>query len=321
MIGSTIVNIADFVLSPMRTKQDFYLLSRDDTIIHDPVRCTPVRFLRMGRRNDYLLCKVSPPIPGRCMGILKPGIETVVLASRQCVGGLRRKIVGPHSVHVMRLLSEPGWFGRIRMEDVAPFSWSEIFPTLEEAERAKAIDAETSFLSVYSFDAWNLATHVPLSWQFFAYGIRKGWMQLDQVSFCFMWFEGRNHSTPSDVEWKACHDENGFPRKEKMWTFLAANEKKEIETKGKEPEESILERWTFVIFDWAHGLDFPAWHRLALADEIAEEFGWPATLAGFSRKDGFPPEDEARRMAAWKTWLDEEREKWKPERPEKEVSK
>lgn len=314
MTGATIGNIADFVLSPMRTKQEFYLFSLNGTIIHDPVRCTPVRFLRMGRRNDYLLCKVSPPIPGRCMGILKPGIETVVLASRQCVGGLRRKIVGPHSVHVMRLLSEPGWFGRIRMEDVAPFSWSEIFPTLEEAERAKAIDAETFFLSVYSFEAWNLATQVPLSWQFFAYGIRKEWMKLSEVPFCFMWFEGRNHSTPSDVEWIACHDENGFSRKEKMWAFLVANEKKEIETKGKEPETSILERWTFVIFDWAHGLDFPAWHRLALADEIAEEFGWPEALSGFTRKGGFPPEAENRRMAAWQIWLDDEREKWRPDR-------
>lgn len=305
----------------MRSKPEFFLLSQDDTIIHDPVKCTPIRFLRMGRRNDYLLCKVSPPIPGRCMGILKPGIETVVLVSRQSVGGLRRKLVGQHSVHVMRLLSKPGWLGLIHMKDIVPFSWSEVFPTKAEADHAKKMDAGLMFPSRYYFGIQKLALSVPVSWQFLAYGIKNNLMNLSEIPFYYMMLEKRNSTCPSDVEWKECHDMNGVQSKDKTIAFLELNEAREIQKKGREPESSILERWTFVIFDWAHGLDFPAWHRLALADEIAEEFGWPATLAGFSRKKGFPPEDEARRMAAWQTWLDEEREKWKPERPEPEVSK
>lgn len=88
------------------------------------------------------------------------------------------------------------------------------------------------------------------------------------------------------------------------------------------PSESELSAcWTFVIFDWAHGLDFPAWHRLALADEIAEEFGWPPSLSSFSRKEGFSPEDEARRMTTWQTWLNDERERWRPKHSVREVSK
>ena len=192
-------------------------------------------------------------------------------------------------------------------------SWSEVFPSLEMAEEAiRRIPCEV-IPALYPLLLGNLADKAILSWSFLIFGFERHWCFADVFTqFCAskeaLVPAGEVTSIQSSfLKAQGSADASGILR-------IARWASENFDPPSvRRSDEIYLANWLYVIMDWVFALDRTPDVHLALADEIAEEFGWPATLAGFSRKDGFPPEDEARRMAAWQTWLDAERAKWKPE--------
>ena len=298
-----------------------FLQSVDDSVFAEPRRCVVLQKLRSGKQRGILEVELDPPLDGRFHGLLRPGISKVAIASRHSPDGFAPDDAFPPSVYVCRMLAEPDWLGRIDPSMLQPLSWAEVFKTLDAA-RKRTDPIVLSFPTV-RYPSWkfSMKEKTGLSWRLLVFGFKKGFLPFDQLA---SYADDPENGLPDDTRkdlFRQIISLCSVTDFQHCCAFADTLVRYDDFRKTVPSESELSACWTFVIFDWAHGLDFPAWHRLALADEIAEEFGWPVTLAGFSRKEGFPPEDEARRMAAWQTWLNDERERWRPKHSEKEVSK
>lgn len=294
------------------TMKPFYIVSLDDAVVPRPTLCRPVRFLRWNGRSDLLLVHIEPPLFGRPLGYPRGSVSSIVLASRESIGGLRRPLSAGHAVHVLVPKRRIGSESSLPENALHAVSWSEIFPTLELAEEAnRRIPCEV-IPTLYPFLLDYLEQRTKLSWDFLIFGFERHWCYADVFTqFCgspASRIPANEVASFQTMFLKAQGKADAFGILRIARCIL---EKFDM-TESRCPEQEYSSKWMYLIMNWVLNLDRTPDVRLALADEIAEEFGWPEALSSFTRKEGFSPDDEGRRMTAWQSWLDGERAKWKP---------
>lgn len=118
---------------------DFYLASSEGYGLEEP-RCSwRLKRLSTEQRDDLLLIKVDPPIPGKGYGLGIADINLVLVAPRHQGASLFPINEWPMFVHVARpLIDHPELRDSLRHEDYELIAWAELYRTEEDA-RSKVI--------------------------------------------------------------------------------------------------------------------------------------------------------------------------------------
>lgn len=114
----------------------FYLSSSDGYGLEAPHRCTPIRRIRGDARDDLLLVRVEPPLPGQLYGLGGDDIVYLVIAARHVGVSLFPVSEWPAYVHVGRILvSAPEERDHLRSSETEEIAWAEIYPDENSARR------------------------------------------------------------------------------------------------------------------------------------------------------------------------------------------
>lgn len=121
------------------TKPDFYLASSEGYGMEQPRRCWRLKRLANTKRDDLLLIKIDPPLPGQKYGSGSRDVDVVLLATRHEGASLFPINEWPLFVHVARLLIEnPQRQSNLRDEDFESIAWAELYKSEHDA-RLKAM--------------------------------------------------------------------------------------------------------------------------------------------------------------------------------------
>lgn len=119
---------------------DFYLASSDvtpDSDLARPRRCWRLRRLATDTRDDLLLVRIAPPLPGQAFGLGDREIDQLLLAARHKGFSLFPISTWPVYVHVARpLVDDIEFRDKLNTRELHSFAWAELYPT-EEAARLK----------------------------------------------------------------------------------------------------------------------------------------------------------------------------------------
>ena len=121
---------------------DFYLASSEGYGLEEPRRCWRVKRLtadERDERDDLLLLKIDPPLPGQKYGLGNCDVDLVLVATRHRGVSLFPVNEWPVFVHVARPLSvNPELRETLREDEFETIAWAELYRTEEDA-RAKTI--------------------------------------------------------------------------------------------------------------------------------------------------------------------------------------
>ncbi len=107
----------------------FYIASVDTIPLLAPRACYPIRRIRTRKRDDFLLTRVTPPIPAA-----KVDLSEVVLAAHYQGDTLFPINSWPMHVYVCRVLNdEIARTGQATPDDLEIVYWAELFPNLSQA--------------------------------------------------------------------------------------------------------------------------------------------------------------------------------------------
>lgn len=118
---------------------DFYLASSEGYGLEKP-RCSwRVKRMSTENRDDLLLIKVDPPLPGKSYGLETQDLNLVLVAPRHRGTSLFPIEEWPVFVHVARaLIDHPELRDSLRQEEYELIAWAELYRTEEDA-RSKAM--------------------------------------------------------------------------------------------------------------------------------------------------------------------------------------
>lgn len=123
----------------IQTNPDFYLASTEGYGMEEPRSCWRIHRVSTPSRNDLLLIKISPPLPGQKYGLGGVDLETVLVATRHEGASLFPVNEWPLYVHVARALVENvAERDSLSEDEFVSIGWAELYPS-EETARAKAI--------------------------------------------------------------------------------------------------------------------------------------------------------------------------------------
>ena len=118
---------------------EFYLASSEGYGMEEPRSCWRLERLASAKRDDLLLIKIDPPLPGQKYGLGGHDLDRVLVATRHDGASLFPIKEWPVFVHVARLLSNiPQEHRPLREEDFESIAWAELYKTEEDA-RHKAM--------------------------------------------------------------------------------------------------------------------------------------------------------------------------------------
>jgi hypothetical protein len=115
----------------------FYMTSSEFESLRPVRRCQPIRRVRWGARDDWMLVEINPPLAGQSLGLGGEEVTQVALTTRHQGTSLFPIDRWPVYVHVA--LSPTGHTdqsGAIEREPVEAFGWAEIYPTEAGARAA-----------------------------------------------------------------------------------------------------------------------------------------------------------------------------------------
>ncbi len=121
------------------TEPDFYMGSSEDVDLETPRRCWRLKRLSSPHRDDFLVVRVDPPIPGEALGV-DGEINVIIVAARiesYSLFPINTFPAKPVPVHVLLPLVK--WEDRTELkanEFSRSLSWAELYPSEREA-RAK----------------------------------------------------------------------------------------------------------------------------------------------------------------------------------------
>ena len=115
---------------------DFYLASTEGYGLDVARACYRSKRLHGVSRDDYLLIRLEPPIPGQQYGLGDRAITDVVIATRHVGTSLFPICEWPVAVHVARLLvADSEDLGTVADSDLEEIGWAELYPTRQAAEK------------------------------------------------------------------------------------------------------------------------------------------------------------------------------------------
>ena len=119
---------------------DFYLASTETYGLEEPRRCWRIKRVIAGRRDDFLLVRIDPPIPGReYSGVGDFDINLVLLATRHVGASLFPINEWPIYVHVAcPLVPNPESRDTFLDGGFTSLAWAELYRTELDA-RIKAM--------------------------------------------------------------------------------------------------------------------------------------------------------------------------------------
>lgn len=118
---------------------DFYLASSEGYGLDLPRACYRSKRLHGASRDDYLLIRLEPPIPGQPYGLGDRAITDVVIATRYVGSSLFPIGEWPVAVHVARLLvADSEGLEPLADSDLEEIGWAELYPTRRAAENRSA---------------------------------------------------------------------------------------------------------------------------------------------------------------------------------------
>jgi hypothetical protein len=113
---------------------DFYLASTESYMLEEPRRCWQIKRLATAKRDDLMLVKIDPPLPGNTLGVREEEINLVIIATRHQGSSLFPITSWPVYVHVARpLISDPELRSRLGEDEFKSVAWAEIYRTEEDA--------------------------------------------------------------------------------------------------------------------------------------------------------------------------------------------
>ena len=112
----------------------FYMASAESVPLLAPRACYPIQRIRARGRDDYLLTRVEPPMPGA-----RIALSEVALAARYEGDSLFPINSWPMHVYVCRVLNEDiARSGEATADDLEIGYWAELYPSLAQAEESLA---------------------------------------------------------------------------------------------------------------------------------------------------------------------------------------
>ena len=113
---------------------DFYMGSSESVVLQSPRRCWRVKRMTNPVRDDLLVIRVDPPVPGGPFGL--PDMDFVIVASRLESGSLfpiNTFPAEPLPVHVAR--PPVDWRNRTNLTkgELESLYWAELYPSEAEA--------------------------------------------------------------------------------------------------------------------------------------------------------------------------------------------
>jgi len=113
---------------------DFYLASSEGYGMEEPRRCWRLKRLRSDKRDDLLLIRIEPPLPGQKYGLGNQDVNVVLVAPRHQGATLFPINEWPLFVHVARLLIDnPQEQDRLHDRDFESVAWAELYRSEREA--------------------------------------------------------------------------------------------------------------------------------------------------------------------------------------------
>ena len=113
---------------------DFYLASAEGYGMEEPRRCWRIKRLATDNRDDLLLARIDPPLPGQKYGEPRD-IDLVLLATRHEEGSSLFPVTAwPVYVHVARpLVSDAEHREKLQAHEFQSIAWAELYRTEEDA--------------------------------------------------------------------------------------------------------------------------------------------------------------------------------------------
>ncbi len=116
-----------------RRKPDFYLASSEGYGLETPRKAYRVARLKADYRDDLLLIRMDPPLPGGQYDRQRD-IDLAVVAVRHAGASLFPIVTWPVFVHVALPVGETPLPDRVLSEgDLVSVAWAELYPTEEAA--------------------------------------------------------------------------------------------------------------------------------------------------------------------------------------------
>jgi hypothetical protein len=116
------------------SEPDFYLASTEGYGLEEPHRCWRLKRLATSQRDDLLLVRIDPPLPGQKYGLGNRDIEMVLVAPRHHGTSLFPIAAWPVYVHVARPLVEaPQLRQSLGSEELEEIAWAELYKTENDA--------------------------------------------------------------------------------------------------------------------------------------------------------------------------------------------
>ena len=111
---------------------DFFLASTEGYNMERPRKCMRVKRLYGEHRDDYLLIRISPPLPGQHDG--EAGIDLVIVATRHKGATLFPITTWPVYVHVAVPIGiDPLTATRVAKDQLVNIAWAELYRTAYDA--------------------------------------------------------------------------------------------------------------------------------------------------------------------------------------------
>lgn len=113
---------------------DFYLASSEGYDLESPRRAWRVKRLSTEGRDDLLLLKVDPPLPGQKYGLGSHDVDMVLVATRHRGSSLFPINEWPTFVHVARpLVEHPELRDYLGSDEFESIAWAELYRTESDA--------------------------------------------------------------------------------------------------------------------------------------------------------------------------------------------
>jgi hypothetical protein len=124
------------VTTGVRTKADFYLASSEGYGLEQPRTCYRIKQLKSHTREDLLLIRIDPPIPGQAYGFGGRDIDKVVVATRHVGSSLFPIRDWPVFVHVaIPLIDNLELRERVEDQEIREIGWAELYQTRKAAKK------------------------------------------------------------------------------------------------------------------------------------------------------------------------------------------
>ena len=108
---------------------DFFLSSSEGYGLEEPRACFRIKRLLGSGRDDYLLIRIAPPIPGQPYGLGDRDIAEVVIATRHAGSSLFPITDWPVFVHVARpLVADIELRESVDINELEEIGWAELYP-------------------------------------------------------------------------------------------------------------------------------------------------------------------------------------------------